>query len=161
MTRDGSSEHTIDPAQRWAHLLDGLDGRRRESVVEALQASEEQGFPATAEGVSILVAYAQGKISARQYAARMLDSLGLIPRPPEPTHPSSTFDPLPDLATWRTDERRPSTWQEPERPAPKPEPDPWTPTTSRAPSREETVHAFLSGRIPVEEFLRLSRVRIV
>jgi antitoxin VbhA-like protein len=159
MTRDGSSEHTIDPGQRWAHLLDELHGLRRQAVVDALRASEEQGFPATAEGVSILVAYALGKISARQYAARMLDSLGLVPPPPEPSHPPSTFDPLPDLGTWRTDERRPSTWQEPERPASTPQPAPWTPATSRVPSREETVRAFLSGRIPVEEFLRLSRVR--
>jgi hypothetical protein len=161
MTRDGSSEHNIDPAQRWAQLLDGLTGRRREAVLEALRASEEQGFPATADGVRFLVAYAEGRISARQYAARMLDSLGLVPPPPEPSHPSSTFDPLPDLGTWRTDERRPSTWQEPELAAPKPEPARWTPPISRARSREETVHAFLSGRIPVEEFLRLSRVRTV
>ncbi|MDX6277392.1 MAG: hypothetical protein QOJ72_1520 [Nocardioidaceae bacterium] len=161
MTRDGSSEHTIDPAQRWAQLLEGLHGRRREAVLEALRASDEQGFPATAEGVRILVAYALGKISARQYAARILDSLGLVPPPPERSHPTSTFDPLPDLGTWRTDERRPRTWQEPERSAPKPEPAPWTPVSSRAASREEAVHAFLSGRIPVEEFLRLSRVRTV
>lgn len=159
MTRDGSSEHITHPAQRWEHLLDGLYGRRREAVLEALRASEAQGYPATAEGVRILVAYALGKISARQYSARMLDSLGLVPPPPAP--PSSTFDPLPDLGTWRTDERRPSTWREPERTASRPDPAPWTPVTQRAPSREETVHAFLSGRIPVEEFLRLSRVRTV
>ncbi|MCW2752346.1 MAG: hypothetical protein JWR83_3456 [Aeromicrobium sp.] len=162
MTRDASSEHYDDPAHRWADLLEGLYGRRRDAVLEALRASVEQGYPASAEGVKLLVAYALGKISARQYSARILDSLGLVPAPPEPVHTpessrtSSNFDPLPDLATWRTDERRPSTWQEPQRTASTPHPAPWSP---RPPSREETVHAFLSGRIPVEEFLRLSRVR--
>jgi hypothetical protein len=158
MTRDGSSEHYDDLAQRWAPLLDELHGQRRAAVIQALQASEEQGYPASAEGVRLLVAYALGKISARQYSARMLDSLGLVPPPPEPAHTASIFDPLPDLATWRTDERRPATWQEPQRMPSAPSPAPWTP---RPPSREETVHAFLSGRIPVEEFLRLSRVRTV
>jgi len=159
MTRDVSSEQHDDPAQRWAGLLEGLYGQRREAVLEALRASAQQGYPATADGVRLLVAYALGKISARQYSARMLDSLGLVPAPPEPSRTSSTFDPLPDLATWRTDERRSSTWQEPQRMPSTPHPAPWSPMTPRAPSREETVHAFLSGRIPVEEFLRLSRVR--
>lgn len=159
MTRDMSSEHHEDPAQRWAVLLEGLYGRQRDAVLEALRASAQQGYPASADGVRLLVAYALGKISARQYSARMLDSLGLAPAPPEPSRTSSTFDPLPDLATWRTDERRPSTWQEPHRASSAPPPAPWSPVTSRPPSREETVHAFLSGRIPVDEFLRLSRDR--
>ncbi|MCW2799723.1 MAG: hypothetical protein JWQ70_1195 [Aeromicrobium sp.] len=168
MTRDVNSEHHDDPAHRWADLLEGLYGRRRDAVLEALRASAQQGYPASAEGVRLLVAYALGKISARQYSARMLASLGLVPPAPEPTQWADTsssetssrtpsnFDPLPDLATWRTDERRPSAWQEPQRTVSPPHPAPWSP---RPPSREETVRAFLSGRIPVEEFLRLSRVR--
>jgi hypothetical protein len=159
MTSDASSQQFDDPAHRWADLLQELYGRRREAVVEALRASVQQGYPASAEGVRLLVAYSLGKISARQYSARMLDSLGLVPVAPEPSRTSSNFDPLPDLATWRTDDRRPSTWQEPQRMPAAAAPAPWSPVTSRAPSREETVRAFLSGRIPVEEFLRLSRVR--
>lgn len=158
MTLDASSEHYDDPAQRWADLLHELYGRRRDAVVEALRASVQQGYPASADGVRLLVAYALGKISARQYSARMLDSLGLVPAPPEPERTSSNFGPFPDLATWRTDERRPSTWQEPQRMPAAATPAPWSPTTQPQ-SREETVRAFLSGRIPVEEFLRLSRVR--
>lgn len=149
MTSDVSREHFDDPAHRWAELLHELYGRRRDAVVEALRASVRQGYPASAEGVRLLVAYALGKISARQYSARILDSLGLVPPPPEPRKTSSNFDPLPDLATWRTDERRARRSLEPVR----------TPAAPRPPSREETVQAFLSGRIPVEEFLRLSRVR--
>jgi hypothetical protein len=153
---DASREYVDDPAHRWAELLHELYGRRRDAVVEALRASVQQGYPATAEGVRLLVAYALGKISARQYSARILDSLGLAPAPPEPRKTSSNFDPLPDLATWRTDERRAGRVHEPARSA---APAPWSPATPRPPSREETVQAFLSGRIPVEEFLRLSRVR--
>jgi hypothetical protein len=153
---DASREYADDPAHRWAELLHELYGRRRDAVVEALRASVQQGYPATAEGVRLLVAYALGKISARQYSARVLDSLGLAPAPPEPRKTSSNFDPLPDLATWRTDERRDGQVHDPARSA---APAPWSPATPRPPSREETVQAFLSGRIPVEEFLRLSRVR--
>jgi hypothetical protein len=159
MTSDISSGHHDDPAHRWAHLLDGLHGRQREAVLEALRSSAQQGFPATADGVRLLVAYALGKISARQYSARMLDSLGLVPAPPEVSVTSSNYDPLPDFGTWRTDESRPGSWQEPQRPASSPAPAPMSAMTARVPSREETVQAFLSGRIPVEEFLRLSRVR--
>lgn len=154
---DVSKEIFDDPAHRWADLLHELYGRRRDAVVAALRASVQQGYPASAEGVRLLVAYALGKISARQYSARILDSLGLVPAPPEPTQRSSNFDPLPDLATWRTDERRATNAYEPSRiPATS---APWSTAAPSRPSREEAVQAFLSGRIPVEEFLRLSRVR--
>lgn len=171
MTRDADHQQYDESAQRWAPLLHGLHGRRRESVVEALRASVDQGYPASAEGVRTLVAYAQGQISARQYAARMLELLQFIPTPsvqtpapapvwaPAPVQPRYDTESLPDLATWRREEYRRNPWQGPSR-APSVT-TPMTPATpaSRRSSREETVSAYINGRIPVEEFLRLSRVR--
>lgn len=155
MTRT-SNEHLDDPAHRWANLLEGLHGRRRGSVEAALRASVEQGHPASSEGVRLLVSYALGQISARQYAADMLDSLGFMAAP---TRTTSVAEELPELATWRPAERRRSTWQEPQRVQSAAHQVPRSALLSRVPSREETIRAYMSGRIPVEEFLRRSRVR--
>ena len=82
--------HSDDPAVRWSAQLQGLPGRSRETVVKALRNSNATGHPASEDGVRILVAYAQGQISARQYGAQVLKSLGFWPAaytPPRPAEP--------------------------------------------------------------------------
>ena len=68
---------TQDPAEQWADLLQELNGRRREAAVSALRHSATSGWPASRDSVISLVAYAQGRITAGEYAAQTLVSLGL------------------------------------------------------------------------------------
>ncbi|MCW2799724.1 MAG: hypothetical protein JWQ70_1196 [Aeromicrobium sp.] len=69
--------HTQDPAVEWTDLLQELSGRRLEAAVSALRQSARSGWPASRDSVVSLVAYAQGRISADEYAAQTLVSLGL------------------------------------------------------------------------------------
>ncbi len=161
MMRDANAHHSNDPAQRWAAQLDGIYGRRREAIIRALRDSEDSGYPANAESVRILVAYAQGQISARQYVAQIMESLGFIPSAysPPARQPESWRQPEP----WREPTRRPTPAvglldfnesriaREPERST--------TITQSRRTTRQEAVQAYVNGQIPMEEFLRLSRAQ--
>lgn len=120
-----------DPAVQWSDLLASLHGRRREAVVEALRSSAEKGWPADAEGVRLLVAYTQGEIDAQDYAVGVLVSLGAVPQPiqPAPTEPLLT-----SVASI----------------APRPGP-------ASVLNREDAAAAYVAGKIPVEEFLRITR----
>jgi len=71
------TDQTRDPAVEWADLLHELSGRRLDAVVAALRHSAGSGWPASRESVASLVAYAQGRISADEYAAQTLVALGL------------------------------------------------------------------------------------
>jgi hypothetical protein len=136
-----------DPAEQWSDLLASLTGRRREAVVEALRSSAQQGWPADREAVRLLVAYANGEIDAQDYAVGIVVSLG--------GHEGRAQQQAPHVAEpeWapRVVEQRQTA---PERPAA-------PPVASIAPqqtmSRDEAVAAYVSGRIPVEEFLRITR----
>jgi hypothetical protein len=167
MMRDATS-YSDDPAHRWSALLEGLFGHRREMVIKALRNSVASGYPANAEGVRILVAYAKGQISARQYVAQTLEALGFVPQAYTPT-PARQPEP------WRQPVRHPDPWTD-ERSAPRApqaapalldfhesriarEPDRYgsnTITHSRQLNREQAVQAYVTGQIPVEEFIRLS-----
>lgn len=156
-------DHSDDPAHRWSDLLRGLIGRQRDNVVRALRNSVESGYPADADGVRILVAYAQGQISARQYVTQTLESLGFrqaayLPKPPpvEPWHSVRDADP------WRAPARTQDPWHDvlsasynpPASSAQGRRLEGDTMTQTRGVGREQAVQAYLSGRIPVEEFLR-------
>jgi hypothetical protein len=69
--------HSQDPAVEWADLLHELVGTRREAALSALRQSATSGWPASRESVISLVAYAQGRITAEEYAVQTLVSLGL------------------------------------------------------------------------------------
>lgn len=182
MMRDVNSHHSDDPAHRWSALLSGLIGRRRDAVVKALRNSVDSGYPANADGVRVLVAYAQGQISARQYVAQILESLGFVPaayvpapavRAPESWHSARDADP------WRAPGRVQDPWSDelsaptPTAPASgglldfgesrnelrrQPERDTRTTTVSHSsrPSRQQVVQAYMSGQMSMEEFLRLN-----
>jgi hypothetical protein len=147
-----------DPAEHWSDLLSNLTGRRREAVVAALRSSAQQGWPADREAVRLLVAYANGEIDAQDYAVGIVISLGghegmvqaQEQAPPPPVEPQWT--PRPVEPQWKA----PSQPAAPVAPAP-----PVASVSSIAPqpalTREEAVAAYVSGRIPVEEFLRITR----
>ena len=150
MTRDALTHYFDDPGLRLSALLEGLFGRRRDAVSAALRHSAESGYPASTEGVRLLVAYAQGHISSRQYAVRILAALSwatsaAVPSAPVPSA-QLRVEPMADLLPS-------SDWLEPRRALVAP------PLASKKTRREEAVHAYMTGRIPVEEFLRLSRAR--
>jgi hypothetical protein len=144
---------TTDPAEQWSDLLSSLTPRRRDAVVEALRSSAQQGWPADREAVRLLVAYANGEIDAQDYAVGIVMSIGghegvvqpQAPRLPRPEH------------QWA---ERPDQHLAVAQPAPAQSAPP-QPVVSMAPeptmSREEAVAAYVSGRIPVEEFLRITR----
>jgi hypothetical protein len=122
-----------DPAVRWSALLSSLDGRRREAVVSALRSSAASGHPASEDAVRLLVAYAEHRITASDYAQRMITSMGLAPGS-VPAAPVEAAEPAP----------------EPEAPEP---------SRRASPTRDEAVRAYVAGEMPVEEFLRIARGR--
>lgn len=181
MMRDVNTLHSDDPAHRWSALLSGLIGRRRDAVIQALRDSVDSGYPANADGVRVLVAYAQGQISARQYVTQILESLGFVPaayvpppvvRAPESWHSARDADP------WRAPARVQDPWRDelsaptPTTPAPaglldfgesrtqsRRQPQPYESTTVTQPAqtgRSQAVRDYMTGRIPMEEFLRRS-----
>ncbi len=140
-----------DPAEQWSDLLSSLTGQRREAVVAALRSSAQQGWPADREAVRLLVAYANGQIDAQDYAVGIVISLGghegLVEPRVQQLRPEPQGSPPP---------------LEPHRSTPEPAPaQPIAPVLSIAPepamSRDEAVAAYVAGRIPVEEFLRITR----
>ncbi len=163
-TTNVMTHHTDDPAQSWSALLSGLIGRRRDAVIRALRNSVESGFPASEDAVRSLVAYAQGQISARQYVAQILESLGFRPaayvppppRAPEPWHNARYADP------WRAPARTEDPWHDvlsasyspPAARAERHEGN--TMTQPGQTSRQQAVRDYVNGLIPVEEFLRLT-----
>jgi len=120
---------------QWAEQLARLPGARRDAVTAALRHSQDTGWPASQEAVSLLVAYALGEITSGDYAAGILRSLGAASEIGRPAPPAS--EPV----------RAPA--------------GPTTPTSeavrARTMSREEAVQAYVTGQIPVGEFLRLAR----
>lgn len=141
---------TPDPAQQWPSLLAPLTGRRHEAVVSALRSSAEQGWPADAEGVRLLVAYAMGDIDAQDYAVGIVVSLG----GDEALVRAQTAPGVmrPAGVTQYDDNGLASV------PPVQPAPLSAAPATSApAVSRDEAVAAYVSGRISVEEFLRVTR----
>jgi hypothetical protein len=145
-----------DPAQQWSDLLAGLTDRRRQAVVAALRSSAQQGWPADREAVRLLVAYANGQIDAQDYAVGIVISLGghegLVQPRNQPIRTESQWAPPPVEPQWSAPQPAPA-------PAPAP---PVAPVLSIAPepatmSRDEAVAAYVAGRIPVEEFLRITR----
>jgi hypothetical protein len=68
---------TQDRADQWPDLLQELRGPCRDAAIAALRRSAEAGWPASRASVASLVAYALGRISAAEYAAETLVSLGL------------------------------------------------------------------------------------
>lgn len=144
---------TTDPAEQWPDLLASLTGRRREAVVAALRSSAQQGWPADREAVRLLVAYANGEIEAQDYAVGIVVSLGGhegMVHQPSPQRPAEQH--------WTQSQAEPQ-WAQP--PAEQSWTAPQQPPVSVAPepgmTREEAVAAYVSGRIPVEEFLRITR----
>jgi len=129
-----------DPAVQWAGQLARLDELRHQAVVAALRHSDATGWPASGEAVALLVSYALGEITARDYATGILHSLGVtnrdlavldVPPPSRSAYVVSDVDAPVDPATRRAPQR--------------------------ATSREDAVHAYVTGQIPVGEFLRLAR----
>jgi hypothetical protein len=123
---------TPDPAQQWAHLLTRLDGRVREVVVETLRSSTGDGSVVTEDDVRLLVSYAAGDISAREYARRIAASLGISELAPAPRRRSVVAGPVPPVADQEAAQRRQV-------------------------RREDAVQAYVTGEIPVSEFLRIAR----
>ena len=126
-----------DPSEQWSDLLTSLTGRRREAVVAALRSSAQQGWPANREAVRLLVAYANGEIDAQDYAVGIVISLGGHEAMARPRSPQSAVE---------------QQWT-----APQPAPPPVASAPEQMVTREEAVAAYVSGRIPVEEFLRITR----
>jgi hypothetical protein len=126
-----------DPAEQWSDLLSGLTGRRRAAVVSALRSSAEQGWPADAEAVRLLVAYAVGEIDSQGYALGMVRALSGQQDLAEPPARARREPAAPDLL----EPAAGTAWIE----------------ADRRMTREEAVAAYVAGSISVEEFLRVSR----
>lgn len=148
MTEIRVTENGPDPAAEWSALLDRLDGVRRDAVVRALRRSASTGWPASRDGVELLVAYALGEITSQQHVAGLLRSWGVPVRTRSNGVVPRRHLPEPQPAPQPESERDPEAEVEPE---PRPEQPP-----ARSP-REEAVHAYVTGLIDVGEFLRIAR----
>jgi hypothetical protein len=126
-----------DPAIEWAGHLQRLGRAHRDAVVASLRHSASIGWPASERGVELLIAYALGEITARGYAdgiVRSWDtSLDVVDVPGEPPAP------------------------EPSAPEPPPVSSPATVAGPHWISREQAVHAYVTGEIDVGEFLCIAR----
>lgn len=113
---------------------------RREAVIAALRHSADTGWPASGDAVGLLVSYALSEITAREYAERILPQLSTYVAVPDgvPGPSSSVADPV-----------------EPLRETPPPAGS--DPVTVGSITREDAVQAYVTGRIPVGEFLRIAR----
>lgn len=152
-------------ANRWSHLSAELFGVRRRAVISALQHSAESGWPASPVGEQLLVAYALGHIDAQEYAVQVIISLDLDRTAAAPAAQAPLLSPgelaaVPDAAPLTAS----SDWLygplgeigTPE-PVIPPEPVATPSTVVQRLSREDAVQAYVSGQIPVEEFLRIAR----
>lgn len=139
-----------DPAVQWSELLISLTGRRREAVVAALRSSAQQGWPADREAVRLLVAYANGEIDAQDYAVGIVMSLRAHEGVVQPTAPQPPVEQRPPRPEHQWSQRPDQYLAVPQQPVASIAPDPRT-------TREEAVAAYVAGRIPVEEFLRITR----
>jgi hypothetical protein len=128
-----------DPAAQWSRHLSRLHGRLLHAVVEALRHSAASGVPASEEEVRLLVAYALGEITSRDYAAGVLAALGLA-------------DPAPRAAPAEVDLLDGGPFPDSSVP-----PAAGTADPGRTIRREDAVHAYVTGQIPVGEFLRIAR----
>lgn len=126
----------IDPAVEWSRHLARLPGFLQRAVAETLRRSAAEGHPASEHEVTLLVAYALGEISSREHVRGVLRGFG--------------HDEVPTLR---------------EVPAPGPDalsagpvaaPDPAA-VEARQVRREDAVQAYVTGEIPVSEFLRIAR----
>lgn len=114
-----------DTVQQWLPLLEELPAKGRDAVAQSLCQHAGAGRTDTVESVRLLVAYAAGRIDSRTYAKATLKTLG--------------FDPV----DCRFDEPVPAPAVQIERP----------PATRE--SRKSAVQAYVTGRISVEDFLRV------
>lgn len=120
--------------------LDRLSPSQRRAVTEALRHSHDTGRPASDEAALLLIAYAAGRIDAREYARQILVSLGAAPAAPLAPEPEWSEPSAPTTRSSASVEALPKTAE-----------------PGRTFSREEAVQAYVSGHIPVEEFLRIAR----
>lgn len=81
--------------QQWMHHLDQLSGSRRTAVANALRRSSEEGWPPSEEAVQLLVAYAQGQITSRDYARGILREERGESATPEPDRVPTPAAPTP------------------------------------------------------------------
>ena len=117
-----------DPSVEWSDQLSRLDDLRRGAVVTALRRSAASGWPASREAVTLLVDYALGAITSRDYAAGIVRSWAVV----ADEQPEAVVAPAPARAA--------------------------VPETPQGPmGREEAVHAYVTGQIDVGEFLRIAR----
>ena len=140
-----------DPSVQWSDLLASLTRRRREAVVAALRSSAQQGWPADREAVRLLVAYANGEIDAQDYAVGIVMSLG--------GHESVVQQRAPQPPIEQPGAPRPEhQWsQRPDQHLAVPQQQVASIAPDTRITREEAVAAYVAGRIPVEEFLRITR----
>jgi len=117
-----------DPSVEWSDQLSRLDDLRRGAVVTALRRSAASGWPASREAVTLLVDYALGAITSRDYAAGIVRSWAVV----ADEQPEAVVAPAPARAA-----------------VPEPPQGPM--------GREEAVHAYVTGQIDVGEFLRIAR----
>jgi hypothetical protein len=117
-----------DPSVQWSAQLSRLDDLRRRAAVTALRRSAASGWPASREAVELLVDYALGAITSREYAAGIVRTWAVTADEQSGTNGV----PAPARAT--------------------------VPTSSGGPiGREGAVHAYVTGLIDVGEFLRIAR----
>jgi hypothetical protein len=129
----------LDPAVEWARHLARLPGPLQHAVADVLRRSAADGHPAPEDEVTLLVSYALGEISARDHVRGVLRSFGHDDVPA-----------LSDVSDAGPDEQSVG-------PVDAPRPEAAEARQVRQVQREDAVQAYVTGEIPVSEFLRIAR----
>lgn len=126
--------HQPDYAAMWPELFQDLPASTRETVLNALSQTADEGTVPSRNQAQILVDFATDRISAREFGQRTMTHLADQQATYVPSHAA----------------------------APEPEPAPAVPATSDQPIRildhEEAAYAFVRGEVTVEEYLRNARM---
>jgi hypothetical protein len=148
---------TQDPAVQWADLLHELSGARRDAAIAALRHSANSGWPASRASVVSLVAYAQGRITAAEYAARTLVDLGLADAQTAPALLRAVSTPAPQSAPAPTGQIPSSAMDATAGAEFLFGRDLGSFDRSASAGHDSAAKAYVAGRLPLEEFLRAAR----
>ncbi|MEO6470717.1 MAG: hypothetical protein ABIR57_02670 [Aeromicrobium sp.] len=158
-----------DYAALWPDLFQSLPLSTRDTIVHALRTSAEDGTPPDRIDAGILIDFATGRISAREYGqrtlARLMDVPEEVPPPSSPPPPAAPSAPPMSLVP------APSPVFESSRPAAAPESPAAQPATvaHEIPSmgeplvvapildHDEAALAFVRGEVTIEQYLQNAR----
>ncbi len=149
-----NSQH--DYAATWPEMFRFVPPATRDSVVRALQSSADSGTPPTEADAQLLVDFATGQITAREYSRRTLARLTGQPEEPMPEPIPAAVELASAPVVEVTVEPAPIAESAVAEPPVVEVPTP-TPTPTPILDHEAAALAFVRGEVTAEQYLRNAR----